>query len=293
MEVIERKGRGHPDTIADDLAEELSRQLIKAYLKEYGKVMHYNVDKVLVTSDSRERIYAVFAGQCTTARGIGGILEGVCDKVLGFAKGKRRINVVNYLNEGSSDLQGNFKKHGSNDTSFAVGSPYTDAEKKVLELGEYLDNLHKSNHRVGTDNKIMYIDGEWIIALAFVRGEYDYFAEKEKVRQGIIKRFGIDAAINTADTDDVQFITDTGSSLECGDSGLTGRGNRRNGLITPCRPMTMEAYCGKNNETHIGKIYQDWAMKKAIEDGKSYLFVNRIGNDVDDPEVFELETCYK
>lgn len=291
MEIIERKGIGHPDTIADNLSEELSNQLIKEYLKEYGKVMHYNVDKVLVTSVDNEYIQAIFAGQYTCLKDnhkIDYILNKVCTKILGFIGKKRKLAIANYLNEGSPDLNENFKKKGCNDTSFAVGNPYTKAECLVLKLGEWLDNLHISNKQVGWDNKIMYIDGEWIIALAFVKGQYDYFKEKEKIKKQIKKKFKIDVEINTADTKKTQFITETGTSLECGDSGMTGRGNRRNGLITPCRPMTMEAYYGKNSKTHIGRIYQDWALKKAINKNKSYIFVNKIGNDIYKPEVFEL-----
>jgi S-adenosylmethionine synthetase len=40
-----------------------------------------------------------------------------------------------------------------------------------------------------------------------------------------------------------------------GDDGSVGRGNRCNGLITPNRPMSMEATSGKNPINHIGKIY--------------------------------------
>jgi S-adenosylmethionine synthetase len=34
-----------------------------------------------------------------------------------------------------------------------------------------------------------------------------------------------------------------------------GRGNRVGGLITPCRPMTLEAAAGKNAAMHVGKSY--------------------------------------
>jgi S-adenosylmethionine synthetase len=49
-----------------------------------------------------------------------------------------------------------------------------------------------------------------------------------------------------------------------GDDGSVGRGNRCNGLITPYRPMSMEATSGKNPITHIGKIYN--VMSKIIAD---------------------------
>ena len=49
-----------------------------------------------------------------------------------------------------------------------------------------------------------------------------------------------------------------------GDDGSVGRGNRCNGLITPYRPMSMEATSGKNPITHIGKLYN--VMSKLIAD---------------------------
>ena len=62
--------------------------------------------------------------------------------------------------------------------------------------------------------------------------------------------------VNTADdlTRGLVFLTVTGTSAECGDDGQTGRGNRANGLITPFRPMTMEAVAGKNPISHVGKL---------------------------------------
>ena len=50
-------------------------------------------------------------------------------------------------------------------------------------------------------------------------------------------------------------MTATGTSAEAGDDGEVGRGNRVNGLITPYRPMSLEAAAGKNPVSHVGKIY--------------------------------------
>lgn len=50
-------------------------------------------------------------------------------------------------------------------------------------------------------------------------------------------------------------LTVTGLSTEMGDDGQVGRGNRMNGLITPGRPMSLEAAAGKNPVAHVGKIY--------------------------------------
>jgi S-adenosylmethionine synthetase len=59
------------------------------------------------------------------------------------------------------------------------------------------------------------------------------------------------------------YLTVTGTSAEAGDDGQVGRGNRCNGLITPYRPMTLEAAAGKNPVTHVGKIYNVVARKIA------------------------------
>jgi len=48
VEIVERKGIGHPDTICDALAEELSRTLCQYYLDNFGLILHHNVDKALL-----------------------------------------------------------------------------------------------------------------------------------------------------------------------------------------------------------------------------------------------------
>lgn len=50
VELVERKGLGHPDTICDALAENLSRNLCRAYRQRFGEVLHHNVDKALLCS---------------------------------------------------------------------------------------------------------------------------------------------------------------------------------------------------------------------------------------------------
>ena len=54
---------------------------------------------------------------------------------------------------------------------------------------------------------------------------------------------------------DELYLTWTGSSIESGDEGVVGRGNRINGLITPLRPMNVEGVAGKNPVYHVGKLY--------------------------------------
>jgi S-adenosylmethionine synthetase len=48
VEIVERKGLGHPDTICDETAEKPSLALSRRYLAECGGVLHHNVDKALL-----------------------------------------------------------------------------------------------------------------------------------------------------------------------------------------------------------------------------------------------------
>ena len=52
VEMVERKGRGHPDTICDALAEAFSIALSRVYHERCGTVLHHNVDKVLLAAGS-------------------------------------------------------------------------------------------------------------------------------------------------------------------------------------------------------------------------------------------------
>ena len=75
------------------------------------------------------------------------------------------------------------------------------------------------------------------------------------------------------------YLTLTGLSLENGDDGSVGRGNRVNGLITPFRPMSTEAAAGKNPVTHIGKLYNVLAGRIAA------LIAEEAGDEVQEVQV--------
>jgi S-adenosylmethionine synthetase len=108
----------------------------------------------------------------------------------------------------------------------------------------------------------------------------------------------VEVAVNTADGETAEsvYLTVTGTSAEGGDDGQVGRGNRVNGLITPYRPMSLEAAAGKNPVTHVGKLYNLLAgrIAHAIADGvpgvleaQCYL-LSRIGAPIDAPQVFDV-----
>jgi S-adenosylmethionine synthetase len=86
--------------------------------------------------------------------------------------------------------------------------------------------------------------------------------------------------------------------MEAGDDGSVGRGNRANGLITPCRPMSLEASAGKNPVNHVGKIYNLLGIQIANEivqetggDVKEVhvRILSQIGKPVDEPQVASIQ----
>lgn len=54
VEIVERKGLGHPDTICDSVAEEVSLYLSRYYLENLRRILHHNVDKVLLVGGEAE-----------------------------------------------------------------------------------------------------------------------------------------------------------------------------------------------------------------------------------------------
>ena len=105
-------------------------------------------------------------------------------------------------------------------------------------------------------------------------------------------------SINTADDykSGSVYITVTGTSAEQGDDGQVGRGNRVNGLITPYRPMTLEAAAGKNPVSHVGKIYNIFAeelCRRIVDSGFAKeacaFLVSQIGKPVNEPQVLDIK----
>jgi len=101
--------------------------------------------------------------------------------------------------------------------------------------------------------------------------------------------------VNTADDHKagIFYLTVTGLSFENGDDGSVGRGNRCNGLITPYRPMSLEATAGKNPVTHVGKLYNVLAYElanKIVEEAKGDIIeihlrmVSQIGKPISEPQ---------
>lgn len=245
-------------------------------------------------------------------------------KILPTINMNRDVIVDCRMGKGSTDLQDVFrtcegKVPRANDTSFGVGyAPFSEAESIVRGVAAYIDETLRPRYPViGQDCKIMCLrDGDSItltIAMAFVdrycSSLTEYIEQKNifteqiaNIAQQFTKR-SVNVAINTAD--DLEngsvFLTVSGTSAEMGDDGSVGRGNRANGLITPNRPMSMEATSGKNPINHIGKIYNLLATQIAQDcvveiDGIEEIYIrllSQIGYPIDQPHVASAQILTK
>lgn len=342
IEIVERKGRGHPDYVADAVAEGLSLALCKYYMEHFGVIYHHNVDKSLIVggrSNPRfgggellEPIYIILAGRAVTQAKKGKdiiqvpIGNLVMRSVKGFLKGNFRfLNpdedvIVDYkIKPSSGDLVNIFNYRSNipraNDTSFGVGfAPLTPTEKIALETERYLNSgaVKKELPEIGEDIKVMALreknDIKLTISVAMVSRFIPDASHYLNVKDEICRRVGdfvsktsdlnLDVKVNVGDRPKKGsfYLTVTGTSAEQGDDGSTGRGNRVNGLITPCRQMSLEAAAGKNPVNHVGKIYNVVAQSVAVKihkvKGVEEVYVkilSQIGRPINEPFVSGIQ----
>lgn len=217
VEVVERKGLGHPDYICDAVAEHISIELNRAYQREFGSIQHYNVDKgLLVAGESVPRLgggrmvkpMTFVVGDRATyewnARRIDVdqlVYETTVDWFethLRFVDPRTDVVVRNVLDVGSPELTDIFHRRviGANDTSAAVGyAPMSITETLVLETERYLNSpeFKAQFPAAGEDIKVMGVrQGRALnltIALAFVDrfidSEKNYFATKGQILDAI------------------------------------------------------------------------------------------------------------
>ncbi len=337
VELVERKGLGHPDSIADGVSESVSRALCRLYLDEFGRILHHNTDETQVVGGASEPkfgggkvtkpIYMLLVGRATTE--VNQDKLPIHDTAIEAAK-KYVASICSHIDidhdvefdskigSGSIDLRGVFEQKSvlSNDTSFGVGfAPLSDTERLVLETERFLTlKLKKKMPALGEDVKVMgYRDGEKVrltVAAALVDREVQdgdgYQSVCEEIHQKLADQAAklthreVQIEVNTADDPELgrYYLTVTGCSMEAGDDGSVGRGNRANGLITPCRPMSLEASAGKNPINHVGKIYNLLGNLIAADIVKEtggnvkevhVRILSQIGKPVDQPQVASLQ----
>jgi S-adenosylmethionine synthetase len=206
IEIVERKGVGHPDSICDAIMDQVSVGLSKAYLDKFETIMHHNADKSLLVAGNvecrfgggivNEPMLLIFGDRATFEfEGESIPVEEIAiqrakdwlKKNLRFVDPEDHMKYQVELKPGSQGLTDIFKRNecmmGANDTSAAVGyAPMTRTENMVLEMERYVNSkdFKKRFPESGEDVKVMgYRNGdnlELIIAMAFV----DRFIDSEK-----------------------------------------------------------------------------------------------------------------
>jgi S-adenosylmethionine synthetase len=293
-EIVERKGIGHPDSIADGLAESVSRALCKMYLERYDRILHHNTDEVQIVGGQSSPafggghilapVYILLVGRATTT--VDGERLPYRAEAIKTARDYLQGNCTHLdldadvmldcrIGEGSIDLRGLYEteKMLANDTSFGVSfAPLSETERITYDVERYINGpLKQEMPEVGQDVKVMAWRNEDHLNLTVAAAMVDKLIPDIDHYQSVVEQLGdkvldfatkatsreVKVFVNNADDyeEGVFYLTVTGLSMENGDDGSVGRGNRANGLITPYRPMSMEAAAGKNPVTHVGKLY--------------------------------------
>jgi len=239
IELVERKGIGHPDTMCDAILEQIALALCQAYLATFGQVLHHNIDKgLLIAGRTAPRLgggavlepMRLVVGDRATATYHGRRLD-IAGIVAASAKAWLRHNlrfvdpdqhliIHNELKEGSPELTDLFERTtvGANDTSAAVGyAPLTETERIVLAAERFLNApAFKARFpEAGEDVKVMGYRRDRTLALTialafvdrFVPDARTYFARKLEIQHALETYLAseqraldrISVAINTLD----------------------------------------------------------------------------------------------
>jgi len=220
VEIVERKGKGHPDYICDSIMDAVSVALSREYLKEFGTILHHNIDKGLLVAGSVEKRFGggrvvkpmeLIIGDRATF-GVGRKRLPVRDIAIDTAKKwiKKNMRFIDpekdmkfrtVLAEGSEELTDIFsrmgKTRGANDTSAAVGYyPLSPTELVVLNLERHLNSkdFKKRFPETGEDIKVMGVRRDRTIDITvampliakYTSSEKEYFQRKKIIHDEIM-----------------------------------------------------------------------------------------------------------
>jgi S-adenosylmethionine synthetase len=299
VEIVERKGIGHPDSLCDGIAERISREYSNWCLENLDVQLHHNFDKVqLVAGEVDVRfgggemikpIHIQIAGRGTPSyNGRHVPLDTIAieaarahvRETMRYLDPVKHMVIDSYAGRGAAELVSVVDQVTANDTSFGVSHwPRSALESIVYDTANFINYDLIDQFPVGEDVKVMGYrsDGDIIltIALPFIAPQIKdstEYAEVKSAAQAAIQHYAdqmstrqVRVDVNTADQEKRgdYYLTLTGTSAECGDDGAVGRGNRVNGVIAPFRATSLEAACGKNPISHVGKIYNILALRAA------------------------------
>ncbi|MEM0106802.1 MAG: methionine adenosyltransferase [Candidatus Micrarchaeaceae archaeon] len=255
IEYVERKGKGHPDTLIDGIVERASIEISKAYIEQFGSILHHNLDKGLIVGGNSSVTFGkgeiirpieiILAGRATRSyEGKNIPVDEIVKKAAAdylqentrFLDIEKEVKYVTKIDNGSADLNSVFMRKNvvplANDTSFGVGfAPFTETEKLSLEAEKYLNSTEykRKMPAVGEDIKVMGIrEGDKIVlmvAIAFISkfiGSIDEYKNyKEKVREDLLKfaktitKKQVAVEINNGDSYETNAVYLTKSGLSC------------------------------------------------------------------------------
>ncbi|MDA8433382.1 MAG: methionine adenosyltransferase [Nitrospiraceae bacterium] len=225
VEIVERKGTGHPDFICDAVMEAVSVSLSCEYRKAFGTILHHNIDKGLLAAGRAKHTFG------------GGRVVKPMELIIGdratFSAGRKKIPVaeiavsaakdwirrhlkrvdperhVTYrpvLAHGSEELTDIFARSGeikgANDTSALIGYyPLSPTEEAVLGLERYLNSaaFKRKYPETGEDVKVMGLrtgrDLELTVAMPLIstciRSEREYFERKAAVKKAMERHLAV------------------------------------------------------------------------------------------------------
>ncbi len=218
VELIERKGKGHPDTICDSVMEAVCISLCREYRGLTGHILHHNIDKGLLVAGRSavqpgggkilEPMKIIFGDRATCEyHGIKIPVAEIAEEAasrwlkenLRFVDPGLHILFQNEIKPGSAELTDLFSRSvvGANDTSVGVGyAPLSSAESLVLAVEKELNSpsFKLAFPETGEDVKVMaFRDRDSVtltIAVAFVdrfiADAATYFKRKEAVREALL-----------------------------------------------------------------------------------------------------------
>lgn len=243
VEIVERKGLGHPDSICDALAERLSLALSRFYRDRFGSVCHHNVDKVLLRGGASrprfgggqvlEPIEIFLAGRAVSElRGVSVpvgemALEGSqawLKENLRALDADAHVRIHSLVRPGSADLVELFERQEktgtwlANDTSCGVGfAPLSELEKIVDRVERCLTgpSTAATHPGLGEDVKVMGVrrgdEIQLTVSCAFIdrhcRDVDDYAAQRagaaELAREAARRLTGRDVQVQVNSGDDL------------------------------------------------------------------------------------------
>ena len=221
VEIVERKGTGHPDYMCDSIMDAISVALSKEYIKEFGTILHHNIDKGLLAAGRADKRFGsgkvlkpmeLIIGDRATFKAAGKkipVAEIAIDAAkkwikdnLRFVDPEKHLKYRVVLAPGSEELTDIFLRPGkvraANDTSAAVGYyPLSPTEKVVLELERYLNSKRFKDKypETGEDIKVMGLRRANVLDLTvampflapYIKSEKDYFERKETVHKEMLQ----------------------------------------------------------------------------------------------------------